>query len=197
MSIPDDGICTFNVPVRTLGAGMDDGEIGYGFVSQWIAATGGHRMDALISPVGVLAAVAAVDFNLSYMLGNLASSLLVAVLTWIVAAKVTLAKHAEALKQQVKLTEKLIDKVDGQQAEINAFREARIACELRAGKTFSARGEHAELAVAVASSQRAIADKLDHVADSFRNAVGKTHGRIDQIQDRVTRVEERVAAGSV
>jgi len=141
----------------------------------------------------------AVEFNWGYTLGHVAGSLLITVLTWIVAARVSLArqdKNIEAMREaqarQFSLIETLATKMDEIKDEQAALREDRMGCEIRAGKTFAGRDELAALSVDMAVAQRDTADKVGQIGASFRSSVGKAHSRIDDNLQRLTRLEERV-----
>ena len=78
----------------------------------------------------------------------------------------------------------------------------RMACELRCAqalrvqeKGLATREEFALTLTETIAGNKAQMDRLDEIAQSFRDSVGKAHKRIDDILVRVTRVEERAGKG--
>ena len=89
-----------------------------------------------------------------------------------------------------------------QGSKIEAAGQERMACELRCSqamrvqeKTFATRDEFALTLTETVIGNKQQMERLDEIAQSFRDSVGKAHKRIDDLLQRVTRVEERAGKG--
>ena len=78
----------------------------------------------------------------------------------------------------------------------------RMDCEMRSTASVDARvrdlatrGEFAQVLVESVANNRQAMDRIEEIAASFRNAVGKVHSRADGLAERVTRVEEKAGKG--
>ena len=119
-------------------------------------------------------------------------------LTWLVSARVTgavMREQARQLKGSMKDlladVRALTSDVHGLRDGLHAAEEGRTQCELRAVKTFTTREELTRVLIQVTAGTENLANRMDDLGKSFRDSVGKVHGRVDDLQDRVGGLEGR------
>ncbi len=120
-------------------------------------------------------------------------------LTWLIAAKITSAvlreqnKNLRGIIDELKADVAKISSTIGKlYADINTLRTDRAGCELRATKRFATQIQFTQTLVEVSANHREVLERLDAMSDSFRESVAKVHSRVDELQERTTRTEERV-----
>lgn len=133
----------------------------------------------------------------SAVLVGVVAWLLTTAATWLIAARVTTAVLREQNKNIRESVGGLLADVRQLSNTISEIRQQRGKCELRAVKTFATREEFAQIIIESAANHREEMTKLDNIANSFRNSVGKVHSRADALAERVTRLEaETTVTGS-
>lgn len=133
--------------------------------------------------------LAAAGFSWSVILIGLLVWMLTTSATWLIAARVTTAVLREQNKTIRESVNGLLSDVRQLSKTISDIKQERGKCELRAVKTFATREEFAQIIVETTANHREEMSKLDTIATSFRDSVGKVHGRADALAERVTRLE--------
>lgn len=136
------------------------------------------------TPSFLLAQASGGGFAWGPLITSAVIQLVVAGITSVVAVRIAVAVLA-------KRTDQLERRQDRHDDEIASIGEARHACELKAVKTYSTKDHFTRLLVDAAANHQQIVDRLDELGNRVRESVGKVHGRIDTLAERVTRVEER------
>jgi len=130
-----------------------------------------------------------------YLATTVVGWLITTALTWVVAARITNAVLREQNQHLQAAVEALIADVRALSERIGEIAAARAQCELRAARTYADRGELAQVLVESTSAGRRIVDRLGGIEAATRTSVAKAHGRVDGLQERVTRNEERIGRG--
>lgn len=86
---------------------------------------------------------------------------------------------------------RLTDTVDGHETKLAALTQQRTECELRASRHYATREEFAQVLVETAGSHRETMARLDGMGTSVRESVGKVHARLDDVSERLARIEGR------
>ncbi len=147
-------------------------------------------VDATAAPVAVTAV------NWPAVIGAVAASLLINAVTWLIAARVTTAVLREKNQHLAVLVQTLTtnlaavtDAVANLRNDVANVRRERTECELKAARSFATREDFVQVVADAAGGLRSINTKLDTVAAAGRGSVSKAHGRVDELADRVTRIE--------
>ena len=123
------------------------------------------------------------------IISNLITAGIVAVVTAVVTSYVTtrrLSDRIQGLSEAVKAQTETILHLQSALAEI---RQERVQCELRAARTHATRDELAYIIGESAGNQREFFTEIKELAASVRDSIGKTHNRLDNALERITRLE--------
>ena len=123
------------------------------------------------------------------VLSNLVAAGIAAVVAAVVSSVLTsriLKDRISALAETVKSLQQTIETLE---ADLNAIRQERASCELKAARTYANRSELAQIIAEAAANHREFLTELKELGASMRDSIGKTHGRLDNALERIARLE--------
>lgn len=112
-----------------------------------------------------------------YIAGGIVVWAIVQLLSTIIIAKVLDVK----LTALIGRVGKLEHRTDDLAGDLNEAAQQRIACELRASRTYPTRAELMRVIVDQTAQGREISQQLEFMQKSMRESVAKVHGRVDEL----------------
>ena len=121
------------------------------------------------------------------------------VATWLIANRITAARHEERQNQLAENNEQmrhLIDELKGAVAEltqtvnkiygeIRRLDKERSECEIRATNTYATNDQFGQIVVQLVSNNNAVLERIENTGREIRTSIGNIHKRVDRIDREV------------